>query len=194
MHVKRGLERRESCDRCLALQLREKIAFRGSDIESMPSRAYHPPQVDHMRISQTSTSRTAVSPIDQIKTPLTPPTAALTPSFASPIVTETIPVPTPVGARYHELDVEQEHIPYPPSSPRRPQYRFEDSDDDEPAPPIPPPKPRCPDRAHRPPPLKLNVRPSPTPILGDGRGNESRLGAPSRAYSISSYYYDKNES
>jgi len=173
------------------MQLREKIALRGSDIEPIPSRAYHPLRGDHIRISQTSTSATAVSPIDQIKTRLTPPVAALTPSFASPTVTEKIPIPSPIEARYHELDVEQKHIPYPSSSPRRPQYRFEDSDDDEPSPPAPPPKLRCPEPPERPLPLKLDVRTYQASRMDDGRGDESRLGAPSRAYSISSYYYSK---
>lgn len=193
MDIKRRLERRESCEKCLAMQLREKIAFRGSDIEPMASRAYDPLQGKHIRISQTSTSTTAVSSIDQLKSLPTPPTAALSPSSASPIFVETIPVPLPLGARYHELDVEQQHIPNPSSSPRRPQYQFEDSDDDDPSPPAPPPKLRCSEPPARPPPLKHNARPYQASRLGDVRRDESRLGASSRTYSIDSYYYKEND-
>lgn len=173
------------------MQLREKIAFQGSDIEPMPSRAYHTLQGDHIRISRTSTSSTAVSLIDEIKPPPTPPTAALVLNFATPTNTEKNSVPSPIGARDHELDVEQKHIPCPSTSPRRPQYCFEDSDDDEPSPPAPPPKLRRSEPPCRPPPLELDVRPYQASRLGDFLGDESRLGAPSRAYSISSYYYSK---
>ena len=188
--VKRRLERRESCNRCLAMQLREKMASRGSDIEPMPSRAYHKLQDGHIRISPTATSPTITSPSKHIKTPPTRPTAS-SPSFSSSVYTETVPYP-PVGAKYHELDVEQKHIPYLPSSPRRPQYVFEDSDDDEPPPPTPPPKPQYRERAERPPLPKLDVGPYQTSKRQNLRRGESKMGAPGRAYSISSYYYSNH--
>ncbi|KAL8824781.1 MAG: hypothetical protein Q9191_004819 [Dirinaria sp. TL-2023a] len=147
--VKRRLERRESCDRCLTMRLKEDMASRGSDIVPMPSRAYHKIQDDHIWISPTPTSPTRDFPSvrgTSTGTPPTPPTpptpsTAISPSFISPVPTETVPNRSPrVGERYHELDVEQQHITYVSTSPRSPRYRFEDSDDDESAPPTPPPK------------------------------------------------------
>lgn len=230
--VKRRLQRRQSCDRCLAMQLREKIASRGSDIEPMPSRAYHRLPNGYIGVSPVSTSPTAVATFDYVKTPPTPPTpptAALTPGFTSPIFTETIPTP-PVGARLHELDAEQRHVCYPSSSPQRLQhfddveqrhvpcppspcpdnvehrhltyppptprglqYRFDDSEDEEPTPPTPPPKPEYRERVNRPPLPRINIERHQWPRPWEVR-KDSNLGAPSRAYSISSYYYsNRNE-
>ena len=187
--VRRRLERRQSCDRCSVFQRTEEISSRGSDIEPMPSRAYHKLSDGHLRISPTSTSPTAVSPCDDIKTPPIPPTAALTPSFTSSAFTETIPIPPSMGARYDELDVEQRHLTYTPSSPRGLRYRFDDSEDDEPHPPTPLPKPQYRERVDRSPLPKIDVRPNETSKGREWRNDEARLGAPSRAYSVSSYYY-----
>ena len=224
--MKRRLERRESCDRCLAMRLKEDIASRGSDIEPMPSRAYHKIQDDHIRISPTPTSPTHdYSPTHNTRTPPTPPTpsTATSPSFISPVPMETVPNPYPlVGKRYHELDVEQKHVTYLPTSPTSPRYRFEDSDDDEPAPPTPPPKLQYREREvtshevtadessfsrfqkarmelaamtdpNRPPIPRLKVgvlkKPYGSEWPGDERRDDPKLGPPTRAYSISSYYY-----
>ena len=187
--LKRRLERRQSCDRCLVIQLREKISSRGSDIESMPSRAYHKLSDGHLRISPNSTSPTAVPPYDDVKTPPIPPTAALPPSFTSPAFTETIPIQPSMGGRYHELDVEQRHLMYTPTSPRGLQYRFDDSEDDEPHPATAPPKPQYRERVDRSPLPKIDIRPYETSEGREWRNDEARLGAPSRTYSISSYYY-----
>lgn len=174
------------------MRLRGDLAWRGSDIEPMPSREYYKIQDDHIRVSPTATSPTHdIS--HNTGTPSTPSTATL-PCSTSSSSTETAHTPYPlVGDRYHELDVEQKHIPYQPTSPRSPRYQFEDSDDDETTPPTPPPKLHYRKWEERPPMPRLNVgqfkRPYGSKWPGDDRRDDPRLGAPSRAYSISSYYY-----
>ena len=199
--MKRRIERRESCDRCLAMKIREDMGSRGSDIEPMPSRAYHQIQDDHLRkwptaMSPTAISPTAISPTDQRWTdhkrnPPAPPTA-VSPDVASPVFTEILPYP-PIGAMFHELDVERDHIPYPPSRPQGPQYQFDESDDEDVTPPTPPPKPHYRELEDRPRVPRLDVGSFEAPYRParrqDARQDEPKLGAPGRAYSISSYYY-----
>lgn len=177
------------------------MASHGSNIDATPSRAYHKAQESHSKFSTTTTSSSGfdIPPFEHQHCHPSPPTALL-PSFTSPIYTETLPTPIPFSeARYHELDVEQKHISYPPISPRTPQYRFEESDDDEELiPPTPPPKPQYREPEDRMVIPRLDVRPFKRPYgmarLRDERRDDPRLGAPSRAYSISSYYYDnRNE-
>lgn len=217
------------------MRLKEDMASRGSDIEPMPSRAYHKLQDDHIKVSPTTSPTTSpktspmreFSPLHNTRTPPTRSTAT-SPSFISPVPMETVSTPYPlVGQRYHELDVEQKHTTYLSKSPRSPRYQFEDSDDDEPAPPTPPPKLQYRERhdtLHKPvvdessfgrfqrarlelaamtgsdrPLVPRHVGPLKRPYgsewPGDERRNDPRLGPPTRAYSISSYYYSNgNES
>ena len=194
--MKRRSERRDSCDRCLAMKLKEEMASRGSDIEPMPSRAYLTTYDTYVKGPSTDTSPVHEDFPHYGSRSRTSPPAATSPTLISPIFTETLPTPNPLFCeKYHELDVEQRHFPYTPTTPREPQYRFEESDDDdEIPPPTPPPKPQYREPEERPRLPKLDVRPfkrpNGYPKLGDDRRDEMRLGAPSRAYSISSYYYD----
>lgn len=188
LDVQRKLERRESCDRCLTMKLREKMASGGSSIEPMPSRQYG-------RYQQNSEPRVKTPPTAVVSSVATSPTAV---SPLAPLFSGNLSYP-PMGAKLAELDVERNQKPW--VSTRRRYYEIDDDDDDDVPPPTPPPKPReerlgqVPYPSSIPELIKEDREQSRTPFRKQAEywRNQRELEEPRRAYSISSYYYKMDE-
>ena len=185
--MQRKLERRESCDRCLTMTLREKMASGGSSIEPMPSRQYG-------RYQQNNETRVKTPPTAMVSSASTSPTAV---SPLDPLFSGNLSYP-PIGAKFAELDVERNQKPW--VSTRRRYYEIDDDDDDVP-PPTPPPKPRedrlgqVPYPSSVPEFIKIDREQSRTPFRKQAEywRKQRELEEPRRAYSISSYYYKMDE-
>ena len=182
--MKRKLQRRESCDKCLTMKLREEMGSRGSSIEPMPSRQYdryH--EANQVQIQSPPTAMTF--------------SVATSPTAVSPLFSGSLPYP-PVGSKVSELDVERGHKPWVST---RPRY-YEIEDDDVP-PPTPPPKPREDRLGQLPYPSSIpdfikmerehSRSPLPPPSQRGYRRGFGGIEVPRRAYSISSYYYKMDE-
>ena len=184
--MKRRHQRREKRDRNLSMTIKEKLGSIGAGIEPMPSRTYG-------RYQQHGKTQIRAPPAILGSSLATSPTA-VTPLYASPTAYSS------VEAKLSESDMERGLKPWVSTRPRY--YEMSDDEDDVP-PPTPPPKPRedrlkqVPYPSSIPDFLKMDRERSRSPLAPPKPLNWRDHGGveqPRRAYSISSYYYNRNDS
>ena len=184
--MKRRHRRRAKRDRNLSMTIKEKLGSIGTSIEPMPSRVYGRYQThggNHIRAPPAlSNSSVAASP------------TTLLPLYQNPTYSS-------VGAKSSEPDMEQGLKPW--VSTRRRYYEMSDDENDDIPPPTPPPKPRedrlkqVPYPSSIPDCIKMDRERSRSPLAPPKALNWRDHGGveqPRRAYSISSYYYERDDS
>lgn len=184
--MKRRHQRREQRDRCLSSTIREKLGSIGASLEPMPSREYG-------RYQKHGESHIRAPPADTNSSVATSPTA-VSPLYPKPSYSS-------IGAKSSEPDVERGLKPW--VSTRRRYYEMSDDEDDDVPPPTPPPKPtedrlrQVPYPSSIPDCIKMDRERSRSPLAPPKPLNWRNHGGveqPRRAYSISSYYYDMDDS